>query len=298
MSEKEASSVVTSENSGEFYAQRLGLATEPAAEAVVETTPTEPVAEVQQSEPEAEPPKTTEETEKKPNPKLEKRFSELTKQRELARQEAERERQRASELEERLRALETKNQPAPQVDQDREPQPSDFTDAFEYARALAKYAADNAMKNRDKIEAERKASEERQRLNESWQTKLEKVKSEMPDYEEMVASSDVVVSDQVRDAILESDVGPRILYHLAENPEVAEKISKMSLVKALTEIGKIEARFEKPPEVKPVVTRSNAPAPISPIRGGSNVDVPITSDGEFTGTIQQWKELRRAGKIR
>jgi len=298
MSEKEASSVVTSENSGEFYAQRLGLATEPAAEAVVETTPTEPVAEVQQSEPEAEPPKTTEETEKKPNPKLEKRFSELTKQRELARQEAERERQRASDLEERLKALETKNQPAPQVDQDREPQPSDFTDAFEYARALAKYAADNAMKNRDKIEAERKASEERQRLNESWQTKLEKVKSEMPDYEDMVASSDVVVSDQVRDAILESDVGPRILYHLAENPEVAEKISKMSLVKALTEIGKIEARFEKPPEVKPVVTRSNAPAPISPIRGGSNVDVPMTSDGEFTGTIQQWKELRRAGKIR
>jgi hypothetical protein len=298
MSEKEASSVVTSENSGEFYAQRLGLATEPAAEAVVETTPTEPVAEVQQSELEAEPPKPTEETEKKPNPKLEKRFSELTKQRELARQEAERERQRASELEERLKALETKNQPAPQVDQDREPQPSDFTDAFEYARALAKYAADNALKNRDKIEAERKASEERQRLNESWQTKLEKVKSEMPDYEEMVASSDVVVSDQVRDAILESDVGPRILYHLAENPDVAEKISKMSLVKALTEIGKIEARFEKPLEVKPVVTRSNAPAPINPIRGGSNVDVPITSDGEFTGTIQQWKELRRAGKIR
>lgn len=298
MSEKEASSVVTSENSGEFYAQRLGLATEPAAEAVVETTPTEPVAEIQQSEPEAEPPKPTEETEKKPNPKLEKRFSELTKQRELARQEAERERQRASELEERLKALETKNQPAPQVDQDREPQPSDFTDAFEYARALAKYAADNALKNRDKIEAERKANEERQRLNESWQTKLEKVKSEMPDYEEMVASSDVVVSDQVRDAILESDVGPRILYHLAENPDVAEKISKMSLVKALTEIGKIEARFEKPLEVKPVVTRSNAPAPISPIRGGSNIDVPITSDGEFTGTIQQWKELRRTGKIR
>ncbi len=296
MSEKEASSVVTSENSGDFYAQKLGLANEPETVAVEETP--EPVAETPQSEPEAEEAKPTEETEKKPNPKLEKRFSELTKQREQARQEAERERQRARELEDRLTALEKGSQPAKVEDPDREPQPSEFTDAFEYARALAKYAADNALKNRDKIEAERRASEERQKLTEAWKSKLESAKTELPDYEAMVASSDVTVSDQVRDAILESDVGPKILYHLAENPEIAEKINKLSVVSALREIGRIEAGFEKAPEVKPVVRKSNAPAPINPIRGGTNVDVPLTSDGEFTGTPAQWKELRRAGKIR
>jgi DNA repair exonuclease SbcCD ATPase subunit len=296
MSEKEASSVLTSENSGDFYAQKLGLAKEPEAVAV-EKTP-EPVAETQQSEPEAEIAKPTEETEKKPNPKLEKRFSELTKQREQARQEAERERQRARELEDRLTALEKGNQPVKVEDPDREPQPSEFTDAFEYARALAKYAADNALKNRDKIEAERKQSEERQKLNEAWKSKVEAAKSELPDYEDMVASSDITVSDQVRDAILESDNGAKILYHLAENPEIAEKINGLSVVSALREIGRIEAGFEKPVEVKPVVKRSNAPAPITPIRGGTNVDVPLTSDGEFTGTPAQWKELRRSGKIR
>jgi len=295
-SEREASSVLTSENSGEFYANKLGLATEAPVEAV-ETEPT--VEDTPQSEPVADEPKPVEEGEKKPNPKLEKRFSELTKQREMARQEADRERQRAADLEARLEALERGSKPVKQDEPNKEPQPSDFTDAFEYAKALAEYSTAKALENRDKQEAERKANEERQKVMTSWQTKLEAAKSELPDYEDMIASSDVVVSDQVRDAILDSDVGPKILYHLAENPEVATKISGLSLTSALREIGKLEARFEKTAEApKPAVRKSNAPAPINPIRGGSNVDVPMTADGEFTGTIQQWKEMRKAGKIR
>lgn len=295
-SEREASNVLTSENSGEFYANKLGLATEAPVEAV-ETEPT--VEDTPQSEPVADEPKPVEEGEKKPNPKLEKRFSELTKQREMARQEADRERQRAADLEARLEALEKGSKPVKQDEPNKEPQPSDFTDAFEYAKALAEYSTAKALENRDKQEAERKANEERQKVMTSWQTKLEVAKSELPDYEDMIASSDVVVSDQVRDAILDSDVGPKILYHLAENPEVATKISGLSLTSALREIGKLEARFEKTAEApKPAVRKSNAPAPINPIRGGSNVDVPMTADGEFTGSIQQWKEMRKAGKIR
>lgn len=295
-SEREASNVLTSENSGEFYANKLGLATEAPVEAV-ETEPT--VEDTPQSEPVADEPKPVEEGEKKPNPKLEKRFSELTKQREMARQEADRERQRAADLEARLEALERGSKPVKQDEPNKEPQPSDFTDAFEYAKALAEFSTAKALENRDKQEAERKANEERQKVMTSWQTKLEAAKSELPDYEDMIASSDVVVSDQVRDAILESDVGPKILYHLAENPEVATKISGLSLTSALREIGKLEARFEKTAEApKPAVRKSNAPAPINPIRGGSNVDVPMTADGEFTGSIQQWKEMRKAGKIR
>ena len=164
---------------------------------------------------------------------------------------------------------------------------------------MAEFSTAKALANRDKQEAERKANEERQKVMTSWQTKLEAAKSELPDYEDMVASSDVVVSDQVRDAILDSDVGPKILYHLAENPEIATKISGLPLSSALREIGRLEARFEKTAEApKPAVRKSNAPAPINPIRGGSNVDVPLTSEGEFTGTIHQWKEMRKSGKIR
>ena len=289
MSDKEASQVLTSENSGDFYAQKLGLANETPVEAA---EPTEPP----KSEPEAlEEPKPTEEP--KPN-KLEKRFSDITKQREMARQEAERERQRASELEARLKELEAKISPKPNLDE--EPRPDQFQDAFEYAKALAEYSTEKALKQRDQQEVERRQAEERAKTFEAWNKRQAEIKAELPDYDDMIASSEVVVSDQVRDAIFESDVGPRILYHLAENPEIAEKLGKMSTLGALREIGKLEARLEKAPqeEVKPVV-KSNAPKPISPIRASSApTDNTVDSSGEFHGTYQQWKEQRMAKKIR
>jgi len=289
MSDKEASQVLTSENSGDFYAQKLGLANETPVEAA---EPTEPP----KSEPEAlEEPKPTEEP--KPN-KLEKRFSDITKQREMARQEAERERQRASELETRLRELEAKISPKPNLDE--EPRPDQFQDAFEYAKALAEFSTEKALKQRDQQEVERRQAEERAKTFEAWNKRQAEIKAELPDYDDMIASSEVVVSDQVRDAIFESDVGPRILYHLAENPEIAEKLGKMSTLGALREIGKLEARLEKAPqeEVKPVV-KSNAPKPISPIRASSAAtDTNVDSNGEFHGTYQQWKEQRQAKKIR
>ena len=293
MSEKEAGQVLTSENAAEFYAERLGLAdkTEPTEAAVVE-----PVEEVVQSEPEEqEEAKPTEE--KKPNPKLERRFSEITKQREEARAEARREREAREALEARIKALE---QPKPTAEEDQEPQPSQFQDAFEYAKALAEYAADKRIAEMKKQEAEERAAQERQKVIESWASKVQTAKANLPDFDEVVASSDVVVSDDVRDAILESDVGPQVLYHLAENDELAKKISGMSTKAALREIGKLEERLSAKPEVKtdPVV-KSRAPAPINPIRGGSApLDLPINSDGEFHGTYAQWKASRKAGKIR
>jgi hypothetical protein len=310
MSEKEAGSVVTSANAEEFYANRLGLAEEAPVEAVTEqeiTEPTEEVAEDQSEQPTEEiETKVTEE--KKQNPKLEKRFSELTKQREDARKEAQRERESREALETRLRELEEKTNPQPEVIQaDVKPKPEQFTDAFEYAESLAEWSAEQALKNRDQQEFQRKAQEEQQKLIQSWQTRLETVKADLPDYDEMIASaSDVQVTDAVRDAMLESEQGPRILYHLAENPELAEKLKSLSMVSALREIGKLEARFEAKStnaktdaETKPSVARSKAPAPISPIRSSSAVaDVGVGSDGEFHGSYQQWRESRKAGKIR
>jgi hypothetical protein len=112
----------------------------------------------------------------------------------------------------------------------------------------------------------------------------------------MVASSDVVVSDDIRDAILESDVGPKILYHLAENSEFAKKVASMPTRAALKEIGKLEARFEA--KAEPVV-KSKAPAPVTPLKAVSGVaDTKISSDGNWYGSYAEWKAARKAGKVR
>jgi chromosome segregation ATPase len=300
MSEKNAGQVLTSENAAEFYANRLGLAESPApAEAVEE--PTEPTEAVEQSEPEEAEAEAKQEGERKQNPKLERRFSEITKQREEARKEAQQEREARQALEARLAALEGKQQPTKAEFVDEKPQPSQFSDAFEYAEALAEYTADKRISEMKQQEAQAKEAEQRQKVITQWTAKVEAAKQSLPDFDDIVASSDVVVNDDIRDAILESDVGPQILYHLAENDEVAKKIAGLSPKQALREIGKLEARFEAKPEAeKPApIVRSKAPAPIQPIRGGKNTpDVPLDSNGVFFGTAAQWKELRKAGKIR
>jgi len=297
MSEKNAGQVLTSENAAEFYANRLGLAESPApAEAVEE--PTEPTEVVEQSEPEEAEAEAKQEVERKPNPKLERRFSEITKQREEARKEAQREREAREALEARLAALEGKQQPQKAEFVDEKPQPSQFSDAFEYAEALAEYTADKRIAEMKQEEAKAREAAERQKIIDQWTQKVQKAKADLPDFDDIVASSEVVVNDDIRDAILESDVGPQILYHLAENDEVAKKIAGLSPKQALREIGKLEARFEKNEQPTQSVAKSKAPAPISPIRSSGKADLPISANGEFHGSYQAWKEARKAGRIR
>ncbi len=308
---KTAGNVVTSENLAEWTMNRLGLATEEApveAEAVEESPESEPIVEAEgeselESEPEA---KVTEE--RKQNPKLEKRFSELTKARKEAEAKAEAERQAREELEARLREYEERNAPQQKVEDPigAEPRADQFDDAFEYAKALAEWSAEKALYDRDQQEAVRRAEEERSKVLKTWSEKLAKAKPNLPDFDEIIESTQVVVSNEVRDAIIESDVGPEILYHLANlDGEEAEKFQALPVHKALREIGKLEAKFEKQaiaeekPVSKPVTQKSKAPAPLSPIRAtGSAMETPIGSDGEFHGSYQAWKAARKAGKIR
>jgi hypothetical protein len=297
MSDKEASQVLTSENAAEFYANRLGLAESNADTEAVEA---EPVVEDEQSEPKEAEKEANQEGERKQNPKLEKRFSEITKQREEARQDAQRERQARVDLEQRLAALEQQRQPQT-INVDQEPQPSQFSDAFEYAKALAEFSTERALAERDRQVAQAKEQEAQQKIIQSWAQKVQEAKAELPDFDDLVASSDVVVNNAVRDAILESDVGPKILYHLAENNDLAKKIASLSPNAALREIGRLEARFEAKPETKQTapLVRSKAPAPIQPIRGGQGQpDVPMSANGEWHGSYQAWKLARKAGKIR
>jgi len=295
-----ADNVVTSDNLAEWTANKLGLASEEApvaAEAVEETPDSEPTIKVEaESEPEAE--DEAQVTDKpKQNPKLEKRFSELTKRAKQA--EADK-----ANLEARLQEIESRQAPAPQQVNpvSEKPQASQFNDAFEYAEALAEWSAEKALEQRDIQEQQRKVDEQRNEVIKSWSAKLESAKADLPDFDEMVASSNVQVRDEVRDAILESDVGPQILYHLASDDDYANKLAAMPTNKALKELGKLEVQFERkeaPIEKSEPVARSKAPAPIKPITAGKGTsDVLIDGNGAFHGTYAQWKAARQAKRIR
>jgi len=294
---KVAANVVTSENLAEFNAKRMGLADSTPSEAAPVAEP--PQVDNGQSEPIEASEEATSTEDRKRNPKLEIRFEKITKQREEARAEAQKEREARESLEAKVRELESRSQPQ-KAQSSEEPRPEQFTDMYEYAKALTDYKVDQRLgEEKQKVE-QAKIEAQRQEVINTWTKRVQSAKSEIPDFEEMVGSADVTVSNEIRDAIFESDVGPQLLYHLAENPEIAEKLQGMKLTTALRTIGKLEAQFEKTePQTKTVVGRSKAPAPINPIRSAANGrDVPLTSDGKFEGSYQAYKAARMAGRIR
>jgi len=297
--ERSTTTVVTSENLAEFAAKKLGLNTDPPAAVPTEPVETSEPTEVLESD------STEPVEERKQNPKIERRFSEITKQREAARQEAERERQARVELENKVKELEGKLSPPPQepTEADPKPKPEQFSDMFEYAEALSEWTADKRIREEKAKEAAQRAEQERQKTMDTWSNRVNDFRSKTPDFDEMVGSADVVVSNEVRDAIFESDVGPQILYHLAENPDVAKKLQGMTAIGALRMIGKLEAKFEEPAQPQTqretAVKTSKAPPPINPIRataGGPVTD--LDANRQFHGSYQSWKAARLAGRIR
>ena len=285
-----ASSVVTSDNAAEFYAERLGLADQDTTEA---DTSSEPAEIEKQSKPQAEEEAKEAEAEK-PKDKLNKRFEKLSRRAEEA--EA-----KAREYENRLKEYEAKvTEPAVKKVVEGKPDASQFNDAFEYAEALAEWSAENALKQRDEQEAVRKQQAEQEKITKSWNKKLDKAKAQYSDFDDVVKSANTVVSNEIRDSILESDVGPQLLYFLASDEDFAKKLTEMPVIKALREIGKLEARFERKEEPKVATApRSKAPEPIKTLSGGkAGADVLIDTNGEFHGTYAQWKAARLANRVR
>ena len=69
----------------------------------------------------------------------------------------------------------------------------------------------------------------------------------------------------------DTDVGPRLMAYLSENPHEAERIAKLPASRQAAELGKLEAKATAQP--KPTVQKPKAPAPINPVGAGK---APIT----------------------
>lgn len=305
--------VVTSENLLEFQNKKLDeklpVAEEPEPEEKKDAKPEEKKAE---EKPVAEDEKDEEvKTVRKGNPKIERRFSELTEARKAAEAKASQERERAEAAEAKARELELKLNPPPPEELGPEPTPDQFSDTAEYAKALKDWTAETTKRDLAKENQEKTYKAKREQVIEAWKGRVEAAKKEIPDYEAKLNASTVKVSDDVRDAILESDVGPQILIHFADHPEEAERISKLSVGGALRELGRLEAKLEKSKEKEPenpvtkstvpapVAEVSKAPAPIAPLRGANKpVETRVDSNGVYHGSYQQYKKDRAAGKIK
>lgn len=145
-----------------------------------------------------------------------------------------------------------------------------------YEEALTGWARrDAAAKERAAVEAEfTKAREkevadaqtaaqtaERTTLETQWQAGKDKAIEKYPDYEE-VAGADVEISPLMAEAMIRSDNGHDIAYHLGKNPTEAARIRALPTAAAqIFEMGKLAATLAQPPRVDV----SRTPAPITPL---------------------------------
>jgi len=189
-------------------------------------------------------------------PKLQERIDEITRQRHEAQREAAYWRGIAE-------TREAKAQPA---EADAEPKPEAFEDYGAYVRALAKFEAKALVK----AEFEQQKTQQTQAAQATtWQQRAEAVKAELPDFDQVMASSTAPMSHAMAEAIKGSDIGPKVAYHLAQNPEVAAKLSRLEPMAAAREIGRLEASLSVKAEAPPAPKRiTSAPTPPTPVGSG------------------------------
>lgn len=297
--------ILTSENSAEFYAKALDITSE-----VVIEKPTEKPAEVVETagdvvietpvEETAEQKETREKEAKKHE--LNERMSKMTQDRKDAIARAEAAERRAAELEAKLA-------PPAIVESPGKPDPSKFTDAFEYAEALADWKVNDALAKRDADAVAAKDAERRNKVTETWNKQADTLRTEIPTFDtdlETGEGRDVNLHNAVVEAMIESDNGRRIQHYLVTNKAEAERIAALSIPSAIREIGKLDAKFTKAPEPNLNTTKpetiareiSKAPPPPIPLKAANApVQTKVDANGNWTGTYAEFKAADAAGKL-
>lgn len=176
-----------------------------------------------------------------------------------------------------------------------EPKRENYDSYEAYIEARAEWRADRKWEEKEakkrEEEAKTRTQSEQQKLEQSFREKAKSVAKEVEDFEDVMESSDAPMTQQMADAILTSDLGPKIAYHLAKNPEEAQRIAALPAARQAAEIGKLEVRIEAEAKPKPKQEPSKAPEPIEPVgtRATSASDRPSDKDD-----IDTWHKKRLA----
>lgn len=272
----------------------VGIAVIPAP---IPADPPAPPAEDQKgTPPEGEaPPEVAAETTEQQQAKQRSKFQRRLDRQKSARVAAETE---ARLLREQLAKLE--GQSTPKQQDSAEPKREAFESYEDYLRAVAKYDAEQATDKRIKADREAqgraaetsKAEGEQKRLATEWNERERAFQSATKDYLEAVTpyleEELGQLSEAARRAIVESEVGPQLLHHLATNPEAHESIAELSPLRQVAELGKLEINM------KPAAKRtSSAPPPAKTVTPGRSAGQGY-SDNMSDAEYREWRKSQGA----
>lgn len=142
-----------------------------------------------------------------------------------------------------------------------------------------------------------RAEQERRETESAFQTfqrRADKVRQEYEDFDDVIEAP--VFSPSMQAAILHSEHGPTVAYHLGTHQDVAERIRNLPERLQAYEIGKLETQLLLAKSTKKV---PSAPPPIAPVgmgagTGGGGSDAPPKDIKEW----MEWDKQRTIARLK
>lgn len=164
------------------------------------------------------------------------------------------------------------------------PKFSDYNDIEAYTEAVTDWKLERKLQEVQQQNKQKSATE-------TYNSRVREFEKVRPDFQEVLASTELQISQPVTELILESEVGPAVVLYLAENEDETERINGLSPARQLAEIGKIEAKLASKATTKvekKVV--SKAPTPVKPVSGSAPVAKKSLDDPSLSA--EEWIKMR------
>ena len=220
----------------------------------------------------------------KPRKSPQERIDEVTR----ARREAERDR---DYWREQALANQQPAKPARETAEDAEPDPSDYEHGELDARFIRDHATYHAKRTFREENAQAEAQRQRQGQLATFEAKADAFSEKTPDYYDVVGSDFGKVArlctPVMGDAILASEAGPELAYHLAKSPSEARRIAALNPLAQAMELGKLAQRLASPPAPTPK-TATDAPAPTPQVRGAGGRFTVAADTDDFAAFEKQY----------
>lgn len=214
---------------------------------------------------------------------VQKRIDELTADKHAERRRAEQLAQQNAEI---LAML--KGKQAMPAAPEGEPTRDQFQDDVSFLDARARYfvrhetraATEEARRVAEETFAKQQAQERQQAAQRSFLERQREAEKAYPDYSEVMDASDVVLPQLVLDKIRGLPEGPTVAYHIAKNPQLADRFKTADPSMHDFILGQISATV-KPVNAPPPVSKAPAPGKPAASRPGTSSEPPSDPEAYF-----------------
>jgi len=207
-----------------------------------ETTETTAVAEGETKEEKKEEEKVIIPNETKNSDPIEKRIGKLTKKFRSAERDRDYQRTKRLAAEEELRKLKRT------IPTEGKPVAEDFEDTSDYLEALTDWKVKEALRVQQiDVSTETDEAKDKQVIDdieEEIESIANRGRDKYEDYDTLVFDKNLILTENMIEAILLSEIADEILYHLGQHPDKAAMFGELSAIKVAREIGKLEVELE------------------------------------------------------